>query len=59
MSEHADAGVARCWLGFAGFYTCSFAVLGIYMQFLPVWLHEVQGFDADDIAIILAAQTIS
>ena len=59
MKGIADAAVARCWLGFAGFYTCSFAVLGIYMQFLPVWLHEVQGFEADDIAVILAAQTIS
>lgn len=59
MSETSHPEVARCWLGFAGFYTCSFAVLGIYMQFLPVWLHEVQGFDADDIAVILAAQTIS
>jgi hypothetical protein len=27
--------VSRCWLGFAGFYACSFAVLGVYMQFLP------------------------
>jgi PPP family 3-phenylpropionic acid transporter len=59
MSESSQPEVIRCWLGFAGFYTCSFAVLGIYMQFLPVWLHEVQGFDADDIAVILAAQTIS
>lgn len=52
-------GVTRCWLGFAGFYACSFAVLGVYMQFLPVWLHDVQGFGSEDIAVILAAQTIS
>lgn len=49
----------RSWLGFAGFYTCSFAVLGAYMQFFPAWLHDVQGFDEKDIAIILSAQTIS
>lgn len=49
----------RSWLGFASFYTCSFAVLGGYMQFFPAWLHDVQGFDEKDIAIILSAQTIS
>jgi len=43
----------------AGFYVCSFAVLGGYMQFFPTWLHDAQGFDEKDIAIILAAQTIS
>lgn len=63
MTDASDrdptASATRCWLGFAGFYTCSFAVLGVYMQFLPVWLHEVQGFGTEDIAIILSAQTIS
>ncbi len=59
MNSDQDAGFARSWLGFAGFYSCSFAALGIFMQFLPVWLHEIQGFEVDDIAVILAAQTIS
>lgn len=49
----------RSWLGFACFYTCSFAVLGGYMQFFPAWLHDVQGFDEKDIAIVLSAQTVS
>lgn len=49
----------RSWLGFASFYVCSFAVLGAYMQFFPAWLHDVQGFSKQDIAVILSAQTIS
>lgn len=59
MHDKVEVSIVRSWLGYAGFYTCSFAVLGIYMQFLPVWLHDVQGFGQDDIAVILAAQTIS
>lgn len=49
----------RCWFGFAGFYLCSFAVLGVYMQFFPAWLHDVRGFSEKDVAIVLSAQTIS
>ena len=52
-------GPAQSWLRFACLYTCSFAALGAYMQFFPAWLHDVQGFDEKDIAIILSAQTIS
>ncbi|MEZ6038790.1 MAG: MFS transporter [Planctomycetota bacterium] len=49
----------RAWLGLAGFYACSFTALGVYMQFFPTWLKEVQGFDAQDVAVVLSAQTIS
>lgn len=49
----------RSWVGLAAFYTASFSVLGVYMQFLPAWLHDVQGFGKRDIAVILSAQTIS
>ena len=58
-NQDTGGGAMRSWLGFAGFYTCSFAVLGGYMQFFPAWLHDVQGFDEKDIAIIISAQTIS
>ncbi len=56
-----DAGHAACrsWTGLAAFYVASFSALGVYMQFLPSWLHEVQGFGKGDIAVILSAQTIS
>ena len=47
------------WTGLAGFYASSFAVLGVYMQFFPAWLHEVRGFDEKDVAIVLAAPTVS
>ena len=59
MLDSIDGSTTRCWLGFAGFYVCSFAVLGVYMQFFPAWLHDVGGFDEKDIAVILSAQTIS
>ncbi|MCB9875997.1 MAG: MFS transporter [Planctomycetes bacterium] len=49
----------RAWLGLAGFYACSFTALGVYMQFFPTWLKERQGFDAQDVAVVLSAQTIS
>lgn len=55
----AAAERQRVWLGLAAFYAASFAALGLYMQFLPAWLHEVQGFDARDITVVLSAQTIS
>lgn len=59
MNNQDGPELRRRWLGFAGFYACSFAVLGVYMQFFPAWLHDVQGFDEKDIAVILSAQTIS
>ncbi|MEC8251709.1 MAG: MFS transporter [Planctomycetota bacterium] len=54
------AGAARrSWFGLAAFYAASFSALGVYMQFVPAWLHDVQGFSAADIAVILSAQTIA
>ncbi len=55
----SGAARRRSWAGLAAFYAASFSVLGIYMQFLPSWLHEVRGFGKSDIAVILSAQTIS
>ena len=37
----------------------SSAVLAVYMQFFPVWLHEAQGMREQDVAIVMAAQTIA
>lgn len=55
----ADRRALSAWLGLAGFYTASFAALGVYMQFFPTWLHDVQGFDEAQVAVVLSAQTIS
>ena len=52
-------GVLRCWFQIAGYYAASFAVLGVYMQFFPVWLHEARGLGEQDVAIVMAAQTIA
>lgn len=49
----------RPWLGLAAFYTASFAVLAVYMQFLPVWLREQRGLDAKQIAVVMSAQTLA
>lgn len=49
----------RPWTGLAVFYAASFAVLGVYMQFFPVWLHDVRGLDKEQVTIVLAAQTIA
>lgn len=60
MSPPPGAGNAlRCWLGFAGFYAASFAVLGVYMQFFPVWLRGEGRLGEHEVALVLAAQTIA
>lgn len=53
------AGDLRPWLGLAAFYTASFAVLAVYMQFFPVWLHEQRGLSEAQIAVVLSAQTLA
>jgi PPP family 3-phenylpropionic acid transporter len=49
----------RRWLGLAAVYAASFAVLGIYMQFLPLWLRDERGLDKAQISIVLAATTLA
>lgn len=47
------------WRGHAAFYASSFAVLGVYMQFFPAWLHEQRGLSEAEIALVLSATTIA
>jgi MFS transporter, PPP family, 3-phenylpropionic acid transporter len=47
----------RAWLGFAGFYAASFAVLGVYMQYFPGWLRSSKGLLEGEVSLVLAAQT--
>ena len=49
----------RCWLGLAGFYATTFATLGAYMVFFPGWLKSAGEFSADELSVVLAAQTIA
>jgi PPP family 3-phenylpropionic acid transporter len=49
----------RCWLGFAGFYAASFAVLGAYMQFFPAWLHQSGGLSKENVSLVMAGQTVA
>jgi PPP family 3-phenylpropionic acid transporter len=47
------------WSGLATFYAASFAVLAVYMQFFPLWLQDARGLTAEQVAVVLAAQTIA
>lgn len=49
----------QSWRGLAASYSSDFAALGVFLQFLPAWLSEVQGFGKGQIAVILSAQTIA
>ena len=55
----ADPSPLRSWLGIAAFYAASFAVLGVYMQFFPVWLHDERGLSPGAVTVVIAAQTIA
>ncbi len=59
VSEPAAPNALRAWLGFAGFYVAAFAVLGVYMQFFPVWLHEQCGLSAAGLSYVLAGATVA
>lgn len=58
-AEAPAAADLRPWTGLAVFYTATFAVLAVYMQFFPVWLHEVRGLDKEQVTVVLSAQTIA
>ncbi len=49
----------RTWSGLAAFYASMFVVLAVYMQFFPVWLHEVAGLPAEQVSMVLAALTVA
>lgn len=49
----------RSWLGFAAFYASSFAVLAVYMQFFPAWLHDARGLQEAEVSVVMAAQTVA
>lgn len=51
--------IPRAWLGFAGFYASSFAVLGAYMQYFPGWLRGAGRLGEAQVSAVLAAQTIA
>ncbi len=36
-----EAAGARVFVRLAGFYAAAFAALGVYMQYFPVWLHDI------------------
>jgi len=57
--QDGSPAARRSWLGLAAVYAASFSALGVYMQFLPAWLHDVQGFGKQDVAVIFATQTVA
>ncbi|MCB9885619.1 MAG: MFS transporter [Planctomycetes bacterium] len=49
----------RTWLGLAAFYAALFAVLGVFMQYFPLWLHDERGLDEAQIAVVLSSMTVA
>jgi len=43
----------------AGFYAAAFAVLGVYMQFFPVWLHDVGGLTHREVTQAQSGQILA
>ncbi len=41
------------------FYVALFAVLGVYMQFFPVWLHDVAGLGKREVTLVQAGQILA
>lgn len=69
MSARAAGGDAAAPLGDGGtpeaasaharlvaFYAATFAVLGVFMQFFPVWLHDVGGLDKREVTLVQSGQ---
>lgn len=54
-----DAARLRTVGALAGFYVASFSVLGVYMQFFPVWLQDARGCSAADVTEVLAGQIVA
>jgi len=59
VPPHAPGARRRSWAGLGASYATDFAALGVFLQFLPVWLSQVQGFEKGQIAVILSAQTVA
>ena len=49
----------RTWLGLAAFYAALFAVLGVFMQYFPLWLHDQRGLGEAQIAVVLSSMTVA
>ena len=51
-SAHAKSTFSRL----AAFYAATYAALGIYMQFFPVWLHDVGGLSHREVTQVQSGQ---
>ncbi|MBL8749425.1 MAG: MFS transporter [Planctomycetes bacterium] len=58
-SSAAEPGPLRRWFGLAAFYTATFGVLAVYMQFFPVWLKRARSLTEADVAIVMSGQTLA
>ncbi|MEZ5962755.1 MAG: MFS transporter [Planctomycetota bacterium] len=54
-TRHEDPTVSA-FARLTGFYVASFAVLGAYMQFFPVWLHDVGGLGKREVTLVQSGQ---
>jgi len=53
------SAATRNWLGLALCYAALFAVLGVWMQYFPVWLHDERGLSTAQIAVVLSGMTVA
>lgn len=47
----------RIWSGLSAFYIALFAVLGVFLHFLPLWLKRERGLSESQVAWVWSAQT--
>jgi hypothetical protein len=55
----APQSPARVWWGLTAFYVTLFAVLAVFMTFLPLWLQQVRQIGKQDVAWVLSASTVA
>lgn len=56
VGRRAGDPAATAFARLTAFYVATFAVLGVYMQFFPVWLHDVGGLGNRDVTLVQSGQ---
>lgn len=55
-TPHSAAAARLAFTKLAVFYAATFASLGVFMQFFPVWLHRARGLDEAAVTLVVSAQ---
>ena len=59
LPDRGAGSAGHTWARLAAFYAASFSALGVFLQFFPAWMHDVQGFSEREIAVVLSAVTLA